>query len=162
MITASNEERLAALPEAEGLKIISALTHRQMVESECGRSPLPANHRTHARGPSHPRPAGPQAGFRAVAIRRKWKTALEPLRLKGNSKIRRGNMRLKVRKQEICKMKGGDWEEEGVSGLPCFGKMGKTSKGRRSKGPTGGDRQALVGAQLQKPKHFIPPDFFRL
>lgn len=32
MITASNEEKLAALPEAEGLKIISALTHRQMVE----------------------------------------------------------------------------------------------------------------------------------
>jgi hypothetical protein len=31
MITASNEEKLAALPEAEGLKIISALTHRQMV-----------------------------------------------------------------------------------------------------------------------------------
>lgn len=32
MITASNEKKLAALPEAEGLKIISALTHRQMVE----------------------------------------------------------------------------------------------------------------------------------
>ena len=32
MITASNEEKLAALPEAEGLKIISALTHRQMVD----------------------------------------------------------------------------------------------------------------------------------
>lgn len=32
MITASNEEKLALLPEAEGLKIISALTHRQMVE----------------------------------------------------------------------------------------------------------------------------------
>ena len=32
MITASNEEKLAALPESEGLKIISALTHRQMVE----------------------------------------------------------------------------------------------------------------------------------
>jgi Transposase DDE domain len=32
MVTASNEEKLAALPEAEGLKIISALTHRQMVE----------------------------------------------------------------------------------------------------------------------------------
>jgi hypothetical protein len=31
MITASNEEKLAALPEAESLKIISALTHRQMV-----------------------------------------------------------------------------------------------------------------------------------
>ncbi len=32
MITRSNEEKLAALPEAEGIKIISALTHRQMVE----------------------------------------------------------------------------------------------------------------------------------
>ncbi len=32
MITASNEEKLALLPEAEGLKIISALTHRQMLE----------------------------------------------------------------------------------------------------------------------------------
>jgi len=32
MITASNEEKLAALPENEGLKIISALTHRQIVE----------------------------------------------------------------------------------------------------------------------------------
>jgi hypothetical protein len=32
MITASNEEKLAALTEAEGLKIISALTHRQMVD----------------------------------------------------------------------------------------------------------------------------------
>jgi hypothetical protein len=32
MITASNEEKLAALPEAEGLKIISALTHREIVE----------------------------------------------------------------------------------------------------------------------------------
>lgn len=32
MITASNEEKLAALPEPERLKIISALTHRQMVD----------------------------------------------------------------------------------------------------------------------------------
>ena len=32
MITASNEKKLAALPEAEGLNIISALTHRQMVD----------------------------------------------------------------------------------------------------------------------------------
>jgi len=32
MITASNEEKLGLLPEAEGLKIISALTHPQMVE----------------------------------------------------------------------------------------------------------------------------------
>jgi hypothetical protein len=32
MITASNEQKLAALPEAESLKIISALTHRQMVD----------------------------------------------------------------------------------------------------------------------------------
>ena len=32
MITASNEEKLKALPENEGLKIISALTHRQMVD----------------------------------------------------------------------------------------------------------------------------------
>lgn len=31
MITKSNEAKLAALPEAEGLKIISALTHRQIV-----------------------------------------------------------------------------------------------------------------------------------
>ena len=31
MITASNEEKLALLPQAEGLKIISALTHRQIV-----------------------------------------------------------------------------------------------------------------------------------
>jgi hypothetical protein len=32
MITASNEKKLAALPETEGLRIISALTHRQMVD----------------------------------------------------------------------------------------------------------------------------------
>lgn len=32
MITASNEQKLLALPESEGIKIISALTHRQMVE----------------------------------------------------------------------------------------------------------------------------------
>ena len=32
MITASNEEKLAALPGNEGLKIISALTHREMVD----------------------------------------------------------------------------------------------------------------------------------
>lgn len=32
MITTSTEEKLAALPEGEGLKIISALTHRQMVD----------------------------------------------------------------------------------------------------------------------------------
>jgi transposase len=32
MITASNEEKLSALPESEGIKIISALTHREMVE----------------------------------------------------------------------------------------------------------------------------------
>lgn len=32
MITASNEEKLSALPEGEGIKIISALTHRQIVE----------------------------------------------------------------------------------------------------------------------------------
>ena len=31
MITTSNEEKLKALPEAEGLKIISALTHKEMV-----------------------------------------------------------------------------------------------------------------------------------
>ena len=31
MITASNEEKLAHLPEAEGLRIISALTHRQII-----------------------------------------------------------------------------------------------------------------------------------
>lgn len=31
MITKSNEAKLAALPEAEGIKIISALTHRQIV-----------------------------------------------------------------------------------------------------------------------------------
>lgn len=41
MITASTEEKLAALPAAEGLKIISALTHRQMVEllENTGRQP---------------------------------------------------------------------------------------------------------------------------
>ena len=32
MITRSNEAKLAALPEAEGLKIISALTHREIVQ----------------------------------------------------------------------------------------------------------------------------------
>ncbi|GDX10777.1 hypothetical protein LBMAG57_25490 [Verrucomicrobiota bacterium] len=32
MITRSNEEKLAARPEAEGIKISSALPHRQMVE----------------------------------------------------------------------------------------------------------------------------------
>jgi transposase len=32
MITASNEEKLATLPEAQGLKIISALTHREIVQ----------------------------------------------------------------------------------------------------------------------------------
>jgi len=32
MVTASNEKKLAALPENAGLKIISALTHRQMVD----------------------------------------------------------------------------------------------------------------------------------
>lgn len=32
MITKSNEAKLAALPDAEGLKIISALTHRQIVQ----------------------------------------------------------------------------------------------------------------------------------
>ncbi len=32
MITKSNEAKLAALPEAEGLRIISALTHRQIVQ----------------------------------------------------------------------------------------------------------------------------------
>ena len=32
MITASNERKLSALPESESIKIISALTHRQMVE----------------------------------------------------------------------------------------------------------------------------------
>jgi len=32
MITASNEIRLKALPEGEGIKIISALTHREMVD----------------------------------------------------------------------------------------------------------------------------------
>jgi hypothetical protein len=32
MITASNERKLALLPQAEGLKIISALTHREIVE----------------------------------------------------------------------------------------------------------------------------------
>ena len=32
MITASNERKLSALPESENIKIISALTHRQMVQ----------------------------------------------------------------------------------------------------------------------------------
>jgi hypothetical protein len=32
MVTAANENKIAALPEGEGIKIISALTHRQMVE----------------------------------------------------------------------------------------------------------------------------------
>lgn len=32
MITASNERKLSALPESESIKIISALTHRQMVQ----------------------------------------------------------------------------------------------------------------------------------
>lgn len=41
MITASTEEKLAALPAGEGLKIISALTHRQMVDllENTGRQP---------------------------------------------------------------------------------------------------------------------------
>jgi hypothetical protein len=41
MITSAVEEKLAALPEAEGLKIISALTHRQMVDllQRTGRQP---------------------------------------------------------------------------------------------------------------------------
>ena len=41
MITRSNEAKLAALPESEGIKIISALTHREMVEmlEKTGRQP---------------------------------------------------------------------------------------------------------------------------
>jgi Transposase DDE domain len=41
MITSAVEEKLSALPDAEGLKIISALTHRQMVDllQRTGRQP---------------------------------------------------------------------------------------------------------------------------
>lgn len=41
MVTLSNEEKLRALPEADGLKIISALTHREIVEmlERTGNSP---------------------------------------------------------------------------------------------------------------------------
>jgi hypothetical protein len=47
MITSAVEEKLSALPEAEGLKIISALTHRQMVDllQRTGRQPDEARQR---------------------------------------------------------------------------------------------------------------------